>query len=112
MKKFSEYSPRVYNTRAQLMEILKRSPDATPVTDVLTYYVDMACWFMEGIRPVEVVARSKYKIFKELGYNAADVTWAIITFENGAVVNLGISYAPAGDLSDHRPKLPVRNHRR
>ena len=84
---------RVYNTRAQLMEILKRSPDATPVTDVLTYYVDMACWFLEGIRPVEVVARSKYKIFRELGYNAADVTWAIITFENGAVVNLGISYA-------------------
>jgi len=84
---------RVYNTRAQLIQILARSVDATPVTDVLTYYVDMACWFLEGIRPVEVVARSKYKIFRELGFNAADVTWAIITFENGAVVNLGVSCA-------------------
>ncbi len=83
---------RVYNTRAQLMEILKRAPDATPVNDVLTYYVDMACWFLEDIRPVEVVARSQSKVFKAMGYKAADVTWAIITFENGAVVNLGVSY--------------------
>ena len=33
---------RVYNTRAHMMEILKRSPEATPVLDALTYYVDMA----------------------------------------------------------------------
>ena len=84
---------RVYNGRAQLLEILKRSPEATPVLDVLTYYVDIACWFLEGIRPVEVVARAKSKIFKAMGYSAADVTWAILTFENGAVVNLGVSYA-------------------
>ncbi len=80
---------RVYNTRAQLMQILARSLTQPRSTDVLTYYVDMACWFLEGIRPVEVVARSKYKIFRNWAYNASDVTWAIITFENGAVVNLG-----------------------
>jgi predicted dehydrogenase len=84
---------RVYNSRAQMMEILKRSPEATPVMDVLTYYVDMACWYLEGIRPVEVVARGNARIFKEMGYSAHDVTWAIITYENGAVVNLGICYA-------------------
>ncbi|HCO99969.1 MAG: hypothetical protein CL573_04270 [Alphaproteobacteria bacterium] len=83
---------RVYNTRAQLLEILKRAPDATPVNDVLTYYVDMACWYLDGIRPVEVVARAQSKVFKAMGHKAADVTWAIITFDNGAVVNLGISY--------------------
>ena len=84
---------RVYNSRAQMMEILKRSPEATPVLDVLTYYVDMTCWFLEGIRPVEVVARSNGKVFKELGHAADDVTWTIITFENGAIANLGIFYA-------------------
>lgn len=84
---------RVYNSRAQMMEILKRSPEATPVLDVLTYYVDMACWFLEGIRPVEVVARANGKVFKGLGHNADDVTWTILTFANGAVVNLGIFYA-------------------
>jgi predicted dehydrogenase len=83
---------RVYNSRAQMFEILKRSPEATPVLDVLTYYVDMACWFLEGNRPVEVVARGQAKIFKEMGSAAQDVTWTIITFENGAVVNLGVCY--------------------
>jgi predicted dehydrogenase len=83
---------RVYNSRAQMFEILKRSPHASPILDVLTYYVDMACWFLEGNHPVEVVARGQAKIFKEMGYSAQDVTWTIITFEDGAVVNLGVCY--------------------
>jgi hypothetical protein len=32
-------------------------------------------------------------VFKAAGYSADDVTWAIITFSDGAVINLGISYA-------------------
>ena len=84
---------RVINTRAQMLEIIKRSPDASPVLDVLTYYVDMVCWYMEGIRPVEVVARSHGKVFRKLGYETDEATWAVITFENGAIVNLGIFYA-------------------
>ena len=84
---------RVYNSRAQAFAILKRDPHATPVLDVLTYYVDLMCWFLEGNRPVEVVARAQHGIFKEAGYGADDVTWAILTFADGAVINLGISYA-------------------
>ena len=83
---------RVYNARAQFMEILKRAPTATAVNDVLTYYVDMACWYLEGHRPVEVVAREQKRVFKSMGYDVGDVTWAIVTFDTGAVVNLGISY--------------------
>jgi predicted dehydrogenase len=84
---------RVYNSRAQSFSILKRDPHATPVLDVLTYYVDLMCWFLEGNRPVEVIARGQHGIFKEAGYGAHDVTWAIVTFADGAVVNLGVSYA-------------------
>ena len=84
---------RVYNTRAQAFSILKRDPHATPVLDVLTYYVDLMCWFMEGNAPVEVVARGQHGIFKEAGYGAHDVTWAIVTFADGAVVSFGVSYA-------------------
>jgi predicted dehydrogenase len=83
---------RVYNTRTQMLEILKRSPEATPVLDVLTYYVDLVCWYLDSSRPVEVVARAKAKIFESMGYAADDVTWAILTFEGGAVVNLGVAY--------------------
>ena len=84
---------RVYNSRAQTFAILKRDPHATPVLDVLTYYVDLMCWFLEGNRPVEVVARGQHGIFKEAGYSAHDATWAIVTFADGAVINFGISYA-------------------
>ncbi len=84
---------RVYNSRAQALAILQRDPHATPVLDVLTYYVDLMCWFLEGNAPVEVVARGQHGIFREAGYGAHDVTWAIVTFADGAVVNLGVSYA-------------------
>ena len=85
---------RVYNSRAQALSILKRDPHATPVLDVLTYYVDLMCWFLDGTsKPVEVVARGQSGVFKAAGYSADDVTWAIITFSDGAVINLGISYA-------------------
>ncbi len=84
---------RVYNSRAQTFQILKRDPHATPVLDVLTYYVDLMCWFLEGRRPVEVVARGQYGVFKEAGYNTHDATWAIVTFDDGAAVNFGISYS-------------------
>ena len=84
---------RVYNSRAQAFAILKRDPHATPVLDVLTYYVDLMCWFLEGNHPVEVVARGQHGIFRDAGYGAHDVTWAIVTFADGAVIDLGVSYA-------------------
>lgn len=84
---------RVYNSRAQAFAILKRDPHATPVLDVLTYYVDLMCWFLEGNPPVEVVARGQRGIFKDAGYGVDDVTWALVTFADGAVINFGVSYA-------------------
>jgi len=92
---------RACNTRAQGIEILKRSVHATPVVDVLTYWVDIACWYLEGIKPVEVTARGTGSVFREAGYDVNDTTWALITFENGAVVNLGVFFA----LPEHSPQL-------
>jgi predicted dehydrogenase len=97
---------RVYNSRAQAFNILQRDPHATPVLDVLTYYVDLMCWFLEGIPPVEVVARSQRGIvFQPAGHDVDDMTWAIVKFADGAVVNLGVSYTlpaqyPAQGQSD------------
>ncbi|HSQ04507.1 MAG TPA: Gfo/Idh/MocA family oxidoreductase [Burkholderiales bacterium] len=92
---------RACNTRAQGIEILKRSPNATPVVDVLTYWVDVAGWFLEGIRPYEVTARGHGTVFRKAGFDVNDTTFALITYENGAVVNLGVYYA----LPAHAPQL-------
>jgi len=84
---------RAYNSRAQTLSILERSPDATPITFAMTYYVDLICWFLQGNEPVEVIARGQQGVLGAAGYRADDVTWAILTFADGAVVNLGVDYA-------------------
>ena len=84
---------RAYNSRAHPLQILKRSPQATIVTDAMTYYVDLIVWFLQGNAPVEVVARGQKGVFKAAGYDVDDVTWAIVTFQDGAVVSMGVDFA-------------------
>ena len=40
-----------------------------------------------------MTARGQKGVLRAAGYRADDVTWAIITFADGAVVNLGVDYA-------------------
>jgi len=88
---------RVYNTRANGLAILRRSAEATPVIDVLTYLVDMSCWYMGNNEPVEVVSRGHGRVFREHGFDIDDATWALLTFADGAVMSLGVCYMlPAG----------------
>ena len=92
---------RVYNSRAQAFQILKRCPQVTPIVDVLTYWIDMVCWFMQGNPVVEVYARGNGEVFRDAGYDMDDLAWAILTFADGAVVSAGIAYA----LPEHYPTL-------
>ncbi len=84
---------RVFNNRSNGLAILQRNPEATPVVDALTYYVDLMNWMLEGTAPVEVYACGQKGVLKGAGYDVDDVNWAILTYADGAVVNLGVSYA-------------------
>jgi len=86
-------SARVFNSRSQALAMLKRNPGATPVVDALTYYVDLVNWLLEGTHVTEVFARGQTGVLKEAGHDTDDVTWAILTYADGAVANLGVSYA-------------------
>lgn len=83
---------RVYNSRAQGLAILNRSKHATPVVDVLTYLVDVACWYVAPQVPVEVVARGNGVVFRDHGFDVDDVAWAMIRFSDGTVADLGVCY--------------------
>jgi len=83
---------RLYNLRTQAYAIMERDPLATPVVDSLTYYVDLMHWFLEGNRIVEVEARGQRGVLAAKGYDADDVLWAIMTCEDGAVLDIGVSY--------------------
>jgi len=86
-------SARVYNSRSQGFAVLGRDRHATPVVDALTYYVDLMNWLLGGIPLSEVYARGQKGVLKEAGFDANDVDWAVFTYADGTVVNLGISYA-------------------
>jgi predicted dehydrogenase len=91
---------RVYNSRSQALQTLKRLPENSSVSG-LTYYIDVMNWLLAGNPAVEVFARGQGSVLKETGYNTNDVTWAIVTFADGAVVNFGVCYA----LPQHYPSL-------
>jgi predicted dehydrogenase len=84
---------RVFNSRSQALAMLQRNPHATPVVDALTYYVDLMAWLFGGRRLVEVYARGQMGVLKEAGHEVADLSYAILTYDDGAVANLGVSYA-------------------
>jgi predicted dehydrogenase len=92
---------RVYNIRSQGMQTLSRLPKESNSISGLTYYVDVINWLLAGNPPAEVYARAQSGIFKDKGYNTNDVTWAILTHADGAVVNLGVCYA----LPEQYPSL-------
>ena len=87
-------SARVFNLRAQAAEAYKRTPNLTPVVYALTYYIDLMTWFMQDNPVVEVIARGNSGgILKSMGSDADDLTYAILRHGDGAISNIGISYA-------------------
>jgi predicted dehydrogenase len=92
---------RLYNSRAQVFQMLKRNPGATPVVDSLTYYVDLLNWFLPDNPVVEVLARGQTGVIKARGYDTDDVTCAVLTLADGAIVNLIVSFV----LPDKYPSL-------
>ena len=73
--------------------MLGRNPHATPVVDALTYYVDLMNWLFEGRAIKEIYARGQMGVLQQAGHEVADVCYAVFTYDDGAVVNLGVSYA-------------------
>lgn len=84
---------RVYNSRSQAIAMLQRNPHATPVVDALTYYVDLMNWFFEGHKLVQVTALGQRGVLEAAGYATDDITWAILRYDDGSAVNLGVCYA-------------------
>jgi predicted dehydrogenase len=97
----SGLSARIYNSRAQVFQMLKRNAHATPVVDSLTYFVDLLGWYVPDNPVVEVWARGKGGTIRAAGYDCDDVTYAVLTLADGALVNFSVSFA----LPDKYPSL-------
>ena len=85
---------RAYNLRSQAAKAQERSAGLSPVVYSLTYYIDLMCWFTENNPVVEVVARGHGLGKPGAGGNVPhDLTWALLTLADGAVMDVGIYYA-------------------
>jgi predicted dehydrogenase len=84
---------RVFNSRSQALAMLSRNAHATPVVDALTYYVDLMSWLLDRGPLVEVYARGQMGVLQAAGHEVTDLSYAILTYADGSVVNLGIGYA-------------------
>ena len=84
---------RVFNSRSQALAMLKRNPHATPVVDALTYYVDLMNWLLDGKTITEVYARGQTGVLKAAGHDVTDLSYAVFTYDDGSIVNLGVCYA-------------------
>ena len=91
--KITGAAARVFNSSSQALAMLKRDPHATPVVDALTYYVDLMGWFLGGAKLLEVYSRGTKGVLKSHGHEVDDVVYSVLSYDDGATVNLGISYA-------------------
>lgn len=92
---------RFYNTQRTGVEILKRSKHISFVNDALTYLVDLFGWYMNDKIPEEIIAKGHGKIYRNQGYEVDEIAAAIITYNDGTLVNLSMGYALPKNYPSH-----------
>lgn len=86
---------RVLNSRAQALAIMQRAPHVSPVVDALTYWVDVAGWFLGGAPPVRIHAAGTGTVLRDaVGPDGPDdLTTAVVRYADGAIVSFTICYS-------------------
>ena len=83
---------KIYLTQAVGRAVISRAGSTTPAINTLTYSIDLLLWFLGGkTQPVSVYAQgNRGRIGTE--FDVVDSTWALVTFDNGAVAQLATSW--------------------
>jgi predicted dehydrogenase len=86
---------RAFMNRLVAIDNYKRTDDPSTISPMVisgTHALDICMWCLEGKTPVEVYARSVDKVLGPL-YRGIDATAGMITFSDGTVYHLNISWA-------------------
>ena len=86
-------SARLYNSRAQVFQMLDRHAGATPVVDSLTYTSTSWDGTCRTIQSRKYGHAARAACIRDAGYDCDDVTYAVLTLADGALVNLSVSFA-------------------
>jgi predicted dehydrogenase len=86
---------RAFMNRLVAIDNYKRTDDPSTISPMVisgTHALDICMWCLEGKTPVEVYARSIDKVFGPL-YKGIDATAGLITFSDGTLYHLNMSWA-------------------
>jgi predicted dehydrogenase len=86
---------RAFMNRLVAIDNYKRTDDASTISPLVisgTHALDICMWCLEGKTPVECYARSVDKVLGPL-YGGIDATAGLITFGDGTIYHLNISWA-------------------
>src|SRR3974390_2919125 len=86
---------RAFMNRLVAIDIYKRTDDPSTISPMVisgTHALDICMWCLEAKTPVEVYARSIDKVMGPL-YKGIDATAGMITFSDGTIYHLSMSWA-------------------
>ena len=82
----------IYLAESVARAVVSRARTTTPSVNTMTYLFDLLNWYLGGSLPVTVYAAgsTKGRIHEE--YGTLDSTWCVLTYADGMVANLGVSW--------------------
>jgi myo-inositol 2-dehydrogenase/D-chiro-inositol 1-dehydrogenase len=82
----------IYLTQAVARSVISRAGTTTPSINTMTYLYDLLTWYLGGTLPARVYAAGSSKGRIHDSYGALDSTWAVLSYEDGMVATLGVSW--------------------
>jgi myo-inositol 2-dehydrogenase / D-chiro-inositol 1-dehydrogenase len=82
----------IYLAESVARSVISRARSTTPSVNTMTYLFDLLTWYLDGKRPATAYAAgsTKGRIHEE--YGTMDSTWCVLTYDDGMVANLGVSW--------------------
>lgn len=82
----------IYLTQAVARAVISRAGTTTPSINTMTYLFDLLTWYRGGSLPATAYAAGSTKGRISDDYDTLDSTWCVLTYEDGSVANLGVSW--------------------
>lgn len=82
----------IYLAESVARAVISRAGSTTPSINTMTYLFDLLNWYNPGKLPKTVYAAGSTKGRIHDDYGVPDSTWCVLTYEDGMVANLGVSW--------------------
>ncbi len=82
----------IYLAESVARAVISRAGTTTPSINTMTYLFDLLNWYVDGRLPTAVYAAGSTKGRIHDDYDTPDSTWCVLTYDDGMVANLGVSW--------------------